>query len=45
MAIGARGLYELVQFLAEAVFIRVAGVIAGIVIGMLVSQAISLITG
>jgi macrolide transport system ATP-binding/permease protein len=45
MAIGARRLYVLLQFLAEAVFMSVAGGIAGILIGIFVSKAISLITG
>ena len=45
MAIGARRLYVLLQFLAEAVFMSVAGGIAGIIIGIVVSKSISLITG
>jgi macrolide transport system ATP-binding/permease protein len=45
MAIGARRLYVLLQFLAEAVFMSVAGGVAGILIGIFVSKAISLITG
>jgi macrolide transport system ATP-binding/permease protein len=45
MAIGARRLHVLLQFLAEAVFLSVSGGIAGIVIGAAFSKVISLITG
>jgi macrolide transport system ATP-binding/permease protein len=45
MAIGARRMHVLFQFLAEAVFLSVSGGGAGIVIGMLFSIAISLVTG
>jgi macrolide transport system ATP-binding/permease protein len=45
MAIGARRTHVLFQFLAEAVFLSVSGGVAGIVIGMLFSIAISLVTG
>jgi macrolide transport system ATP-binding/permease protein len=45
MAIGARRLQVLLQFLAEAVFMSVAGGVAGIIVGVLASKAISLITG
>jgi ABC-type antimicrobial peptide transport system permease subunit len=43
MAIGARRLHVLLQFLAEAVFISVSGGIAGILTGIATSAAISLI--
>jgi ABC-type antimicrobial peptide transport system permease subunit len=45
MAIGARRLHVLLQFLAEAVFLSVSGGIAGIVAGMACASAISLIFG
>ncbi len=45
MAIGARRLHVLLQFLAEAVFLSVTGGIAGIVSGALFSLAISLLFG
>jgi macrolide transport system ATP-binding/permease protein len=45
MAIGARRLHVLLQFLAEAVFMSVSGGIAGILIGIAASKVISLITG
>jgi macrolide transport system ATP-binding/permease protein len=45
MAIGARRAHVLFQFLAEAVFLSVSGGIAGIVMGVLFSIAISLVTG
>jgi macrolide transport system ATP-binding/permease protein len=45
MAIGARRLHVLLQFLAEAVLISVSGGIAGIVIGVALSEGISLIAG
>jgi len=45
MAIGARRLHVLLQFLAEAVFLSVTGGIAGIVMGAAVSLAISAIFG
>ncbi len=45
MAIGARRLHVLLQFLAEAVFLSVTGGIAGIVMGSVFSMAISVIFG
>jgi len=45
MAIGARRLHVLLQFLAEAVFLSVTGGIAGILLGVGFSLAIPLITG
>jgi macrolide transport system ATP-binding/permease protein len=43
MAIGARRLHVLLQFLAEAIFLSVAGGIAGIVGGAVISHLISLL--
>ncbi|MGB9188175.1 MAG: ABC transporter permease [Methylovirgula sp.] len=43
MAIGARRLHVLLQFLAEAVFLSVSGGVAGIVTGVLFSAAISIL--
>ena len=43
MAIGARRLHVLLQFLAEAVFLSVTGGIAGIIMGAAFSVAISVI--
>jgi macrolide transport system ATP-binding/permease protein len=45
MAIGARRVHVLLQFLAEAVFLSVTGGVAGIVMGVAFSLAISLIFG
>ena len=45
MAIGARRLHVLLQFLAEAVFLSVSGGLAGIVMGIATSVAISAIAG
>ncbi|MES1189808.1 MAG: ABC transporter permease [Steroidobacter sp.] len=43
MAIGAQRLHVLLQFLAEAVFLSVAGGVVGIVVGVAASKIISLI--
>ena len=43
MAIGARRLHVLLQFLAEAIFLSVTGGLAGIVVGIALSAAISLL--
>ena len=45
MAIGARRLHVLLQFLAEAVFLSVSGGAAGILFGMLFSASIPLMAG
>jgi len=45
MAIGARRLHVLLQFLAEAVFLSVSGGLAGIVMGIACSFGVSLIAG
>jgi macrolide transport system ATP-binding/permease protein len=45
MAIGARRLHVLLQFLAEAVFLSVSGGVAGIAMGIAVSAVISLVFG
>ncbi len=45
MAIGARRLHVLLQFLAEAVFISVGGGIAGILAGIAASEVISIVFG
>ena len=45
MAIGARRLHVLLQFLAEAVFLSVTGGIAGIIMGVAFSVAISMVFG
>ena len=45
MAIGARRLHVLLQFLAEAVFLSVTGGVAGIIMGAAFSVAISVIAG
>ncbi len=45
MAIGARRLHVLLQFLAEAIFLSVTGGLAGIVAGVVLSVAISLVFG
>jgi macrolide transport system ATP-binding/permease protein len=45
MAIGARRLHVLLQFLAEAVFLSVAGGVTGIVVGVATSKIISAVVG
>jgi len=45
MAIGARRLHVLVQFLAEAVFLSVTGGVAGIAVGLAVSKVIAVVAG
>jgi macrolide transport system ATP-binding/permease protein len=45
MAIGARRLHVLLQFLAEAVFLSVTGGIAGIIMGVAFSAIISAVAG
>ncbi len=45
MAIGARRLHVLLQFLAEAVFLSVTGGVAGIIMGVTLSAFISLVAG
>ena len=45
MAIGARRLHVLLQFLAEAVFLSVSGGLAGIVVGVAVSASIPMVFG
>ncbi len=45
MAIGARRLHVLLQFLAEAVFLSVTGGVAGILMGVAFSVAISVFAG
>jgi macrolide transport system ATP-binding/permease protein len=45
MAIGARRLHVLLQFLAEAVFLSVTGGVAGIVMGVAFSAIISAVAG
>jgi macrolide transport system ATP-binding/permease protein len=45
MAIGARRVHVLLQFLAEAVFLSVVGGIAGILAGLAASKVISVVAG
>jgi macrolide transport system ATP-binding/permease protein len=45
MAIGARRTHVLLQFLAESVILSVTGGIAGIIIGVLFSEMISIVAG
>jgi macrolide transport system ATP-binding/permease protein len=45
MAIGARRLHVLLQFLTEAVFLSLVGGVAGIIFGVAVSETISLVSG
>jgi macrolide transport system ATP-binding/permease protein len=45
MAIGARRLHVLLQLLAEAVFLRVAGGVCGVVAGVTASALISAVAG
>ncbi len=45
MAIGAQRVQVLLQFLAEAVILSVTGGLAGILFGVLVTQAIALLAG
>lgn len=45
MAIGARRTHVLLQFLAESVILSVSGGIAGIIVGVLFSEMISIFTG
>ncbi len=45
MAIGARRLHVLLQFLAEAVFLSVSGGVAGILVGIVFSASIPLLAG
>ena len=45
MAIGARRTHVLLQFLAESVILSVTGGIAGIIVGVLFSEMISIFTG
>jgi len=45
MAIGARRVHVLLQFLAEAVFLSVSGGLAGIVMGVALSAAVSIVFG
>ncbi len=45
MAIGARRLHVLLQFLAEAVFLSVTGGVAGITMGVSFSKALSVVAG
>ena len=45
MAIGARRIHVLLQFLAEAVFLSISGGIAGILVGVIFSLSLPVLTG
>jgi ABC-type antimicrobial peptide transport system permease subunit len=45
MAIGAQRVHVLLQFLAEAVILSVTGGIAGIIFGVLITEAIAFLAG
>jgi len=45
MAIGAQRMHVLLQFLAEAVILSVTGGIAGIIFGVLITEAIAILAG
>jgi ABC-type antimicrobial peptide transport system permease subunit len=45
MAVGARRLHVLFQFLAEAIFLSVTGGLAGIMMGVIFSKTLSLAAG
>jgi macrolide transport system ATP-binding/permease protein len=45
MAIGAQRMHVLLQFLAEAVILSATGGVVGIVVGVLVTQAIAVLAG
>ncbi|HXE04440.1 MAG TPA: FtsX-like permease family protein [Bryobacteraceae bacterium] len=45
MALGARRVHVLLQFLTEAVLLSVVGAVAGIIGGLIASEAISLVAG
>ena len=45
MAIGARRLHVLLQFLAEAMILSITGGLVGIIIGVVLSESISAIAG
>ena len=45
MAIGARRVHVLLQFLAEAVFLSISGGVAGVIMGIVFSAAVSMMFG